>query len=488
MDDFVSLSNRLLSRCPAVGIQLSQQLINDSWRTFQSRREWSFRRRSGTFAPPPLYTTGLISTNVATGIGTVSATGTAVTWVSGTLFSIIWTGTITINGVAYTIATTNSPTSITLTAPVTGGPLTGIAYSFNAGNPNLITGIGTNWTPQMVGQQIRPVGLLYPYYTIQNYLSPTSILIDQPWAGPDVTSVPYQILQCYFPVPEDFGYWYVVISLNAAYRLWLTTTQSDLAVYDPQRSNMGTPISVVFRDYTQNFGGTIGPVIPVAATGSAPISTTTFGFSYVSSATYIIQIATGGAVGTAAFQWMRSGQTAFTGPIITVTDGSPMDLQDGIQAIFPTNGAYTSGDLFVINAQSQITTGVPRYEIWPSPSFNTSKTSGLLPYVYVAKEYDLTVAQPQLPPFVANRGEVLLEMALEKCARYPGPDIDHPNPYFNLALALQHQQKAEGFLNDMERNDEEVGVGNITYQEMDLAISPWETGSFQQRHAPYMIS
>lgn len=420
MDNFNTLTQRLLNRCPAVGVQLSSQLIQDSWRTFQSRREWSFRRRSGTFAPPPLYTTGTLSTNVATG------------------------------------------------------------------NPNLITGVGTTWTPQMVGQQIRPVGLLYPYYTIQNYLSPTSILIDQPWAGPDVTNVGYQILQCYFPVPEDFGYWYVVISLNAAYRLWLTTTQSDLAVYDPQRSNMGTPISVVFRDYTQNFGGTIGPVIPVAATGAAPISTTTFGYSFISNATYILQILSTGISGVATFQWMRSGQTAFTGAL--TSSDSPVDLMDGVQVYFPDGVTYNSGDLFVINAQSQITTGVPRYEIWPSPSFNTSKTSGLLPYVYIAKEYDLTVQQPQLPPFVANRGEVLLEMALAACARYPGADLDHPNPYFSIQLSNLHDERCERLLNDMERNDEEVGVGNITYQEMDLAISPWETGSFQQRHAPYMLS
>lgn len=418
-DDFSTLSQRLLNRCPAVGIQLSQQLINDSWRTFQSRREWSFRRRSGTFAPPPLYTAGTLSTNVATG------------------------------------------------------------------NPNLITGVGTTWTPQMVGQQIRPVGLLYPYYTIQNYLSPTQILIDQPWAGPDVTGVPYQILQVYYPVPADFGYWYVVISLSGAYRLWINITENELAVYDPQRTNQGVPVGVAFKDYTQNFGGTIGPIIPVAATGAAPTSTTTLGFSYVSSATYIIQILSTGVSGTATWQWMRSGQTAFTGPI--TSSDQPQDLQDGVQIYFSDGVTYNSGDLFVINAQSQIGTGVCRYEIWPAPSFNTNNTSGLLPYIYVAKEYDLTVSQPQLPPFVANRGEVLLEMALAMCARYPGPDLDHPNPYFNLALSQIHDARCEVLLNDMERNDEEVGLTRISYEQLEQILAPWDTGKWRQEHGPYMI-
>lgn len=420
MDDFNTLSNRLLNRCPAVGIQLANQLINDSFRIFQSRREWSFRRRSGTFAPPPLYTVGTLSTNVATG------------------------------------------------------------------NPNLLTGVGTTWTPQMVGQQIRPVGLLYPYYTIQNFLSPTEILIDQPWAGPDVTNVTYQILQVYYGVPADFGYWYVVISLSGAYRLWINITENELAVYDPQRTNQGVPIGVAFKDYTQNFGGTIGPVIPITSPADpTPVSTTTFGFSYVSNASYVIQVVSPGISGTATFKWLRAGQTAFQ-PTVTTSD-QPQDLQDGVQVYWPDGVSYVAGDLFVINAQSQITTGVPRYEIWPAPSFNTSLSSGLLPYIYIAKEYDLTVQQPQLPPFVANRGEVILEMALAACARYPGADIDHPNPYFNLALSQIHDARCEVLINDMERNDEEVGLTRISYEQLEQILAPWNDSSWQQVHAPYLV-
>lgn len=67
------------------------------------------------------------------GIGTVNATTTAVTWETGTPFNVTWTGTITINGLPYTIATVNSTTSITLTAPVAGGPLTDVSYSFGTG-------------------------------------------------------------------------------------------------------------------------------------------------------------------------------------------------------------------------------------------------------------------------------------------------------------------------------------------------------------------
>lgn len=414
MDNYVTLSNRLLSRCPAIGPVLAGQFVNDSWRTLQSRNEWSWRRRSGTFAPPNLYQTGQATTNVA------------------------------------------------------------------AGNPNLITGTGTTWTADMIGSQIRIGGLLYPYYTIVGFLSPTSILIDQPWAGPDVTLQPYQILQIYFPVPDDFGYWLYLISIKDAYRLWTNVTESDLAVMDPQRTNQGQTYACVFRDYNQLFGGSIGPVLPVAAVGAAPISTTSTGFSYVSNATYIIQVVLGGVSGTATFQWMRSGQTAFQ-PTQTTSDLA-QDLMDGVQIYWPDSATYVANDLFVINAQSVVTQSGPRYELWPGPTFS----GYLYPYQYLVKEYDLTVDAPSLPPFVANRGEVLIEMALAKCATFPGSDMDHPNPYFNLNLSQLHYGRAMDLIEDMERNDQEVGQSRVDYQQYPMSPSPWLDGSWQQTHAPFL--
>jgi hypothetical protein len=414
VDDFVSLSNRLLSRCPAAGISLSEQLINDSWHQLQSRREWSWRRCHGTFAPPAVYTAGTVSSNV--GIG----------------------------------------------------------------QPTMLTGIGTAWTLAMIGRQIRAGGLMFPYYTVVGWLSPTSLLIDQPWAGPDIVSQPYQMLQCYFPVPSDFGYFQVVVSVKDGYRLWTNMTQSDLGLMDPQRTNTGQTYAVALRDYQPILGGTIGSVIPVAAAGAAPVSTTTLGYSYVSDATYIIQVVGGGISGVATFRWMRAGQTAFTGPV--VTSDMAADLMDGVQVYWPDAATYVANDLFVVNAQASAMSGNPRYELWPAPTI----ANYLYPYLYVAREWDLTQAQPQLPYPIAQRGEVLLEMALAKCARYPGADTDHPNPYFNLTLALQHDRIAEQLLNDLERNDEEIGVTTVSYQEMPFYPAPWMDGAWEQSHAPFL--
>ena len=332
----------------------------------------------------------------------------------------------------------------------------------------------------MVGTQIRIGGLLYPYYDIVGYISPTQLLINQPWAGPDVTLQPYQILQCYYPVPTDFGYWYIIISPKDGYRLWTNITENDLALLDPQRTNQGQTYAAVFRDYTSQFGGIVGPVIPVGAVGAAPISTTSTGFTYVTNASYIIKVVTGGTTGTATFQWMRAGQTSFS--FAQTTQAFAQLLMDGVQVYWPNSQTYVANDLFVINCTSLVSQGTPRYELWPTPSYQ----GYLYPYIYIAKEYALTVQQPTLPPFIANRGEVLLEMALQKAATYPGPDADHPNPYYSLALSKMHETRATQMIWDLERNDEEIGVTLIDYQQYPFYPAPWLDGSWQATHAPFL--
>lgn len=412
MDNFNTLSNRLLNRAPKIGIVLASQFINDAWRTLQSRRQWSWRRRSGCFSPPNQYSTGTATSNLA------------------------------------------------------------------AGNPTLITGSGTTWTVSMVGRQIRLSGYGFPYYTIVAVLSTTAILIDQPWAGPDQTNASYQISQLWYPVPSDWGAWYSITSPKDGYRLWTTVTEDELNVLDPQRTTSGQTYVVAFKDYTSQYGGIIGPIIPVAAVGASPVSTTSTGYSYIANATYIVKIVAGGAAGTATWAWMRAGQVAFSSTVPSDADFA-QDLDNGVQIYWPA-GIYVANDLFVINCQALVASGVPRHELWPTP--NT--TGYLYPYTYWAKEYDLTPEAPQLPGFVANRGEVLLQMALEQCALTPG--ADGANPYFNLTLAGRHASKAMELINDLERNDEEVGVSNIEYQPYPFFPAPWETGQWQQSHAPYL--
>ena len=425
MDDFNSLSQRLLSRAPQVGKILSEQLINDAWHQLQARREWSWRRSQNVFSPPPLVTAGTVSTNVG------------------------------------------------------------------AGNPNLITGVGTNFTQSMVGQQIRINGLNFPYYDIVAVLSTTSLLIGSPgWTAPDVTNVTYTILQIYYPVPSDFGYFYVIVSTKDAYRLWDTASQSDLALLDPQRAQTGQTYAAAFRDYQTIQSGVVQPTVKITSqTDPAPMAgAVAAGYSGPVNYSYVVTISTGGSPGGAlAFTWIRSGQSSSTGPI-AVPNNNPITLGDGLGVTlsFPA-GTYVLNDVFVVNAIAGSQTGQMRYELWPSPSLNTPTVpSFIYPYIYIKRESDLTPANPTLPPTIAQRGDVILEMALAQCARFPGPDTDHPNPYFNLALALQHEARAEKMFVDLERNDEEIGITLVTYKEYPFYPAPWLDGSWQQSHAPFI--
>lgn len=415
MDNFFTLTQRLLNRAPAIGLVLSAQLVNDSWRTLQARREWSWRRKTGAFAPPTAYNAGLASTNAATG------------------------------------------------------------------NANLVTGQNTAWPVTVVGQQIRIGGLNYPYFTVLNWLSPTAILIDQPWFGPDITAQAYQILQCYFSVPEDFGYFDWCVSIKDSYKLWTQATQGELAMWDPQRSTQGQTYAIAFRQFSQNYGGVVGPVIGVTSpTDPAPISTTTLGYSYPGNVSYVVQVVSGGISGTATFQWLRAGQLAFTGPILT--SDQPQDLSDGVQVYWPDVVSYVTGDLFVINCVGLVTQGVPLFELWPAPVFS----GYLYPYQYYQKELDLTPDAPTLPPQVANRGELLLQMALEQAALFPGADLDHPNAYYNLQLARYHREQYENMLIEFENNDQNIGITKLDYDDWGYGGGITETGRWRQTHSPIL--
>lgn len=411
MDNFNTLWNRLLSRAPLIGPALSQQLINDAWRQLQSKREWSWRRRHGTLAPPNLYQTGTATTHVADG------------------------------------------------------------------TPQRIIGTGTAWTPDMVGRQIRIGGLLNPYYTITNWISATEVYIDQPWAGPEAVNSTYQILQIYYPMPEDFQDFYAIWSVKDAYRLWTNVTEDELAVLDPQRANQGQTYAAVFYGYQNNYQGIVGPAQQAVGSGSGPTATTTDGYSYPANQTYVVTITNGGMLANATWTWKVLGGTASADQTMS---GLPQDLSNGVQIYWPVDGVFVTGDTWVIQCQALASSGNILTELWPSPVFSPY----VYPYIYFARPMDLTAARPQLPVPIASRGDVLLEMALAACARWPGNSNDNPNPYFSLALAKMHEARVFDLMIDLEREDESTGISLITYKDMDMAPAPWMTGSWQQSHAP----
>lgn len=128
-------------------------------------------------------------------VGTVSTSGTAVSWVSGSKFVTggSWNGlTININGVAYTISSAGTATSLTLMG--SAGTQTGVVYSVAA---SVVT----------VTFRLQPVPPITPQYTVTvNYqqAAPAIAALAGTWAPvPDYLSSLYcwgflSLMQDYF--------------------------------------------------------------------------------------------------------------------------------------------------------------------------------------------------------------------------------------------------------------------------------------------------
>lgn len=348
--------------------------------------------------------------------------------------------------------------------------------------PVIVSSGPGQFIPAMVGKQIRIGGnqSTYPTYTILQWINANTVIVDQPWSGPSLTRQQYMVFQCYFPMPADFQSFYSLINPTVNMRLWTNITQAQLDLADAQRVVAGPSYGAAFYDYTQNYQGNIQPVQAVDATGSSPVSTTSDGYSYPVDSIYSVVISTGGSPGDGnlAFVW-KQDDSPFSLPQI-VDDNSAIDLSNGVQLYFP-DGVYDQGDTFVIVCTTDPSPSLPRYELWPRP-INTPYT---YPYLYIAKLPALTDAEPQLPPFINQRGDVLLEMALTQAALFPGTATEK-NPFYDLNAAQLHSRKAEYLINELEIKDDDTATKNLTYLNMDFAPTPWLDGSYLQSHAwPY---
>ena len=120
-----------------------------------------------------------------------------------------------------------------------------------------VTGIGTAWTPELVGRQFR-IGRGTPIYTISAVASATSLTLDAPFGSKTAVNTTYQIYQCYFTPPEDFHSFLSVWDPANSWQLHLNVTQPELNSMDAQRSNMGQVYCVVALNYSPVTGTTPG--------------------------------------------------------------------------------------------------------------------------------------------------------------------------------------------------------------------------------------
>jgi hypothetical protein len=121
---------------------------------------------------------------------------------------------------------------------------------------------------------------------------------------------------------------------------------------------------------------------------------------------------------------------------------------------------------------------LPQFEFWPH-----QQAACVLPFTYISRPPDLSEPGASLPRMI--RGDVLLEMALAQCARWPGESSEDKNPYFNLALAMQHEARAQAMVNEMVRTDDEQMENDVTYtslSSMNIAAVAWGDSRYMQSH------
>lgn len=332
-----------------------------------------------------------------------------------------------------------------------------------------IIGVGTIWTPDMIGRQFRVAST--PLYTIKNVFGPTSLQLDRPWGSVTMSGISYEIFLAYVTAPESFEQFISVVNPAQAYQLDLGLEQRQLDQNDPQRTNSGSPYAIASADYSGTMNGQVGAAIQSRGSGSVPAS----GGAYtgVDVGLFTAEITTGGDSGTAIFQWKKDGG-AYTSGVATSATGN--ELQDGVSLSFPTGANYVVGDVFSVVCQPGAGGGLPRFEIWPHV-----KVDLVLSYIYEAAPPDIFDPAVTIPRSIT--ADALLEGGLAKLARWPGPSVDEKNPYFQIALAEAHENRFNYFCERLEQKDDNIYPTDVSYyRQFPYYETTWRAADWIQRH------
>lgn len=350
--------------------------------------------------------------------------------------------------------------NLTVPAPYATG-----TASINQGD-TLVTFSGATLTLSMVGRQFRS-STSDPFYTIDyvDTVAQTAIL-REPWAAANLVAGGYSIFQSYLTPPDDFFSLISVKDISRSWRLNLNIDQAVLDWYDARRSSQGSPILLSQVDYTPSYSGKVYSVVAVAgASNPAPVSGGTY--TGAADALYAITITTGGTPGTAVFSWSKNG-TVVASNILTSTIYNELD--SGVQLTWPV-GTYNVGQIFIVRATAQSSPGLPRYEIYPYPTQLT-----VLPIYYISRYPDISDTNVSIPRFIP--GNYIKEGALAKAARVPGTGAK-PDQYAQVARAENHEQRFDGMLAELMRQDSEIAPRDIGI-DLPFAPLPWGQGMFNQ--------
>ena len=332
-------------------------------------------------------------------------------------------------------------------------------------------------TEDMVGRQFRP-STSHPVYDITGCISSRKLLISPTWGGDTAAGLSFSIFQSRLTLPTDCAELISVTSPVNRWQLWLNVPQEVLDSNDPSRSRTsGNPCLLSPLDYSTIQSGNVRSAIRVVGVGNRPLSDGTF--TGQADALFTIEVTTGGVGGSCVIRWRKDEGAWVTG--ITPSADVAYELSDGVTVQFSGITTYTVSDMFVVLALARSVTSVPRFELYP---LNTTKL--VLPFLYVARQPDLTDEGIAVPGALAQRTDILEEKAKEFAASWPGTE-DRPNPYNQINRRDYHATNWFALTMELAKQDNNLFQRNILpAQQVPFAPWPFNRGGNLQEYDPWL--
>jgi hypothetical protein len=322
-----------------------------------------------------------------------------------------------------------------------------------------VIGTGTLWNSDMVGRQFR-IGQSGTY-TVGAVLGPTELELTSPWQEADLMDAGYRIFLCYITLPPALERIESVRDVRNSYELSVIQ-HSELNVLDPDRTYYDAQSWVLAPfDTLVRRSGEVGAAVQVVGAGDGPVASG----AYTGSRDGLITVRTVGG----AYEWRKDGGPWQPG----IIDPVPVELVQGVYLSWEAGGVYVDGEVWVVQIKAGAETAEQRWEIWPHPT-----AQAVYPMVYTARPADLGDLDGFLPRSVP--GNVLLDGALAALARWPGPDVDRRNPYFQIALAEAMEAKFRRAVDGLKLTDDNLRTDSLWYT--GLSRHPRFDSIWAQKH------
>jgi hypothetical protein len=114
---------------------------------------------------------------------------------------------------------------------------------------NIVTGVGTNWTPALQGQQFR-IGFTNPFQTVVQVINATTLQLDMPYGAQSLTSTGYQIAQVFATLGANVRYILDAVNQQQGWRMAVNVPQQTLNETDTWRTNVGWSYAFSNREPT----------------------------------------------------------------------------------------------------------------------------------------------------------------------------------------------------------------------------------------------